>query len=181
MNDHVAGTSMTYGHLSYWPWWWLTFKGLHGIISQMTELFITIAVRTSNPTQPLHCLSLSYWQIPIKVCILCADSNVRVLHRYHIKTLAVTMCYLTHSILTQKITQFSEWPVPYVMHNCKNKAIWGSTQFRYLITNSLHSNRSMAGIKLKRNLNQKDDGLLYSPDTTESISRTCCNLGKVNL
>jgi hypothetical protein len=28
---------------------WLTFKGLHGVISQMTEAFITTAVRTSNP------------------------------------------------------------------------------------------------------------------------------------
>jgi hypothetical protein len=28
----------------------LTFKGLHGVISQEIELFITTAVRTSNPT-----------------------------------------------------------------------------------------------------------------------------------
>jgi hypothetical protein len=28
----------------------LTFNGLHGVIPQETELFITIAVRTSNPT-----------------------------------------------------------------------------------------------------------------------------------
>jgi hypothetical protein len=28
----------------------LTFNGLHGVISQKTELFITTAVRTSNPT-----------------------------------------------------------------------------------------------------------------------------------
>jgi hypothetical protein len=28
-----------------------TFDGLHGVISQKIELFITTAVRTSNPTQ----------------------------------------------------------------------------------------------------------------------------------
>jgi hypothetical protein len=41
------------------PWRWrryvppkrqLTFNGLHGVISQKTVLFITTAVRTSNPT-----------------------------------------------------------------------------------------------------------------------------------
>jgi hypothetical protein len=29
---------------------WLIFGGPHGVISQKTELFITTAVRTSNPT-----------------------------------------------------------------------------------------------------------------------------------
>jgi hypothetical protein len=29
---------------------YLTFNGLHGIVSQKTGLFITTAVRTSNPT-----------------------------------------------------------------------------------------------------------------------------------
>jgi hypothetical protein len=29
---------------------WLTFNGLHGVISQKMELFITTVVRTSNPT-----------------------------------------------------------------------------------------------------------------------------------
>jgi hypothetical protein len=29
----------------------LTFNGLHGVISPKIELFITTAVRTSNPTQ----------------------------------------------------------------------------------------------------------------------------------
>jgi hypothetical protein len=40
-----------------WRWRWhvppkrpLTFNGLHGVISQKMELFITTAVRTSNPT-----------------------------------------------------------------------------------------------------------------------------------
>jgi hypothetical protein len=32
----------------------LTFNGLHGVISQKIELFITTAVRTSNPTN-LNC------------------------------------------------------------------------------------------------------------------------------
>jgi hypothetical protein len=30
----------------------LTFNGLHGIISQETELLLTTAVRTSNPAVP---------------------------------------------------------------------------------------------------------------------------------
>jgi hypothetical protein len=51
--------------LILWPWWWrwhvppkcwLTFNGLHGVISQKTELFITTAVRTSNPTSQLRFL-----------------------------------------------------------------------------------------------------------------------------
>jgi hypothetical protein len=29
----------------------LTFNGIHGVISQEIELFITTAVRTSNPTE----------------------------------------------------------------------------------------------------------------------------------
>jgi hypothetical protein len=29
----------------------LTFSGIHGVIPQMTELFTTTAVRTSNPTK----------------------------------------------------------------------------------------------------------------------------------
>jgi hypothetical protein len=29
----------------------LAFNGLHGVISQKTELFITTAVRTSNPAR----------------------------------------------------------------------------------------------------------------------------------
>jgi hypothetical protein len=36
----------------------LTFNGLHGVISQKTELFITTAVRTSNPTQSLFILRI---------------------------------------------------------------------------------------------------------------------------
>jgi hypothetical protein len=28
----------------------MNFKGLHGVISQKTQLFLTTAVRTSNPT-----------------------------------------------------------------------------------------------------------------------------------
>jgi hypothetical protein len=35
----------------------LTFNGLHGVISQKIELFITTAVRTSSPTQFLDYLS----------------------------------------------------------------------------------------------------------------------------
>jgi hypothetical protein len=30
----------------------LTFNGIHGVISQKTELFITTGVSTSNPTFP---------------------------------------------------------------------------------------------------------------------------------
>jgi hypothetical protein len=42
------------------PWWWrwhappkrrLTFSGLHGVMTQKTELFIITAVRTSDPTR----------------------------------------------------------------------------------------------------------------------------------
>jgi hypothetical protein len=33
------------------PKYQLTFKGLHGVISMMTELFIITAVRTSNATE----------------------------------------------------------------------------------------------------------------------------------
>jgi hypothetical protein len=69
----------------------------------------------------------------------------------------------------------------HVTHNGRNKAIWGSKHFGYLITNSLHSNRSMAGAKLKRNLDEKGDRLQHSIDTTDSISSICHNLGKVNL
>lgn len=32
----------------------LTFNGLQGVISQKIELFITIAVRTSNPTRVMN-------------------------------------------------------------------------------------------------------------------------------
>jgi hypothetical protein len=46
---------------------WLTFNGLHGIISQMTEFFITTAVRTSNLTYSLltntHFRSLLFRQM----------------------------------------------------------------------------------------------------------------------
>jgi hypothetical protein len=37
----------------------LAFTGLHGVISQKIELFITTAVRTSNPTFSVLCLSLA--------------------------------------------------------------------------------------------------------------------------
>jgi hypothetical protein len=45
--------------LILWPWWWrrhvppkwwLTFNRLQGVISQKIQLYITAAVRTSNPT-----------------------------------------------------------------------------------------------------------------------------------
>jgi hypothetical protein len=32
------------------PKCWLTFNGLHGVITQKIELFITTAARTSDPT-----------------------------------------------------------------------------------------------------------------------------------
>jgi hypothetical protein len=32
---------------------WLTFNGLHGVISQKLILFMTTAVKTSNPTFPI--------------------------------------------------------------------------------------------------------------------------------
>jgi hypothetical protein len=44
--------------LFFWPWRWrrhvplkrrLAFNGLHCVVPQTTELFITTAVRTSNP------------------------------------------------------------------------------------------------------------------------------------
>jgi hypothetical protein len=35
----------------------LTFNGLHGVISQKIVLFITTAVRTSNPTKSILCFS----------------------------------------------------------------------------------------------------------------------------
>jgi hypothetical protein len=37
----------------------MTFNGLHGVISQKIELFITTAVRTSNPTTITHILTLT--------------------------------------------------------------------------------------------------------------------------
>jgi hypothetical protein len=37
---------------------WLTFNGLHGVISQKTVLFITTAVRTSIPTKLLVLIML---------------------------------------------------------------------------------------------------------------------------
>jgi hypothetical protein len=40
------------------PKLWLTFNGLHGVISQKMVLFITTDVRTSNPTKQLKCLPL---------------------------------------------------------------------------------------------------------------------------
>jgi hypothetical protein len=36
------------------PKCWLTFNRLHSVISQKTELFITTAVGTSNPTRVLQ-------------------------------------------------------------------------------------------------------------------------------
>jgi hypothetical protein len=64
-----------------WWWWSVCIYQWHmviyhiGTISHRTELFITITMRTSNCTVPLHCLlSLNYWQFLIKVCILFVDS-----------------------------------------------------------------------------------------------------------
>jgi hypothetical protein len=40
------------------PWRWrLIFNGLYGVVSQKTELFVTTAVRTSNPTCEVHAFS----------------------------------------------------------------------------------------------------------------------------
>jgi hypothetical protein len=33
------------------PRTWLIFKGLHGVVFQMVELFMTTGVKTSSPTQ----------------------------------------------------------------------------------------------------------------------------------
>jgi hypothetical protein len=61
--------------LILWPWRWrwhvptkcqLTFNGLHGLISQKVELFISTAVRTKNPIKEL---------LLIQSCDLC---NTRV-------------------------------------------------------------------------------------------------------
>jgi hypothetical protein len=56
-SQRVGGTC----HLHALPKRWLTSSGLHGVISQKIELFITTAVRTSNPT---HVISLSYLTKP---------------------------------------------------------------------------------------------------------------------
>jgi hypothetical protein len=45
---HLQGHGRWRQHVS--PKRQLTFNGLHGIISQKIELFITTAVRTSSPT-----------------------------------------------------------------------------------------------------------------------------------
>jgi hypothetical protein len=43
---------------------WLTFSGLHGVISEKIVLFITTAVRTSSLTiQGIHCWLTSYWYL----------------------------------------------------------------------------------------------------------------------
>jgi hypothetical protein len=41
----------------------VTFTGLHGVISQMIELFITTVVRTSNPTQQFKMIVFPLFQI----------------------------------------------------------------------------------------------------------------------
>jgi hypothetical protein len=69
---HITPCSSACHLLSRWflarlilrPWRWeryvppkrlLTFNGLHGVISQKIVLFITTAVRTSNPTFSMFC------------------------------------------------------------------------------------------------------------------------------
>jgi hypothetical protein len=42
---------------------WLTYSGLHGIISQKVELFITTGVRTSNPKQNRALTTRCWWEM----------------------------------------------------------------------------------------------------------------------
>jgi hypothetical protein len=72
----------------------LTFNGLHGIISQKTELFIITAVRTSNPAygysvwvifleyhatiiflHSMSCYMMVWWCTPIKALAIEIDLN----------------------------------------------------------------------------------------------------------
>jgi hypothetical protein len=60
------------GQLIFRPWRWrryvppkrrLTLNGLHGVISEKIVLFITTAVRTSNPTKILCFINVSVYTI----------------------------------------------------------------------------------------------------------------------
>jgi hypothetical protein len=50
-NQHEAGSKQS---LHIPPKYWLIFSGLHSVISEKVELFITTAVRTSNPATYLE-------------------------------------------------------------------------------------------------------------------------------
>jgi hypothetical protein len=50
----------------------LTFKGLHGVISKETDLFVTIAARKSNPTTLMGIPSVE--RVPELWCVK-ADSG----------------------------------------------------------------------------------------------------------
>jgi hypothetical protein len=58
---HLARFMQSWRWIYFPPKRRFTFSGLHGVISQKIELFITIAVRTSNPT--------NYGMIPLCVCV----------------------------------------------------------------------------------------------------------------
>jgi hypothetical protein len=81
------------------PWRWrryippkcrLTFNGLHGVISQKMALFITTAVRTSNPTfvSERFCLVI-WWLVNVGECL---NTAVSLFNRGGVR---ITACYMT--------------------------------------------------------------------------------------
>jgi hypothetical protein len=95
------------------PWRWrrhaspnrrLTFNGLHGVLSQETELFIITAVRTSNPT----CLTKLLFIIATQVLAIRSNSSLC----RHMLTLNVQVLHTQPHNLTlcsANVNRFSYW------------------------------------------------------------------------
>jgi hypothetical protein len=81
VNRRFGGTYCLYlqGRRNKFSKKWLALNGLHGVISQNMILFITTAVKTSDPT-PL-CLLLVWCSLLCK-CMCCVVSNEDILLNY---------------------------------------------------------------------------------------------------